>query len=83
MTPPFPRPQVEALEALAARGEDRWLPRLQKRPLLHVACERGAWQCVRYLVSERPDQVNACYDEYYPIHQAALHHIKFLELLIR
>ena len=24
---------------------------LQKRPLLHIACERGAWNCVKYLVS--------------------------------
>ncbi|XP_063218907.1 ankyrin-3 [Bacillus rossius redtenbacheri] len=74
--------QVEILELLTQQGEDHWLPWQQKRPLLHIACERGAWNCVRYLVSERSDEINQCYDEYYPIHQAALHHIKFLDLLI-
>jgi len=34
-------------------------------------------------VSERSEEINQCYDEYYPIHQAALHNIKFLDLLIR
>lgn len=75
--------QVDILELLAQQGEDHWLPWQQKRPLLHIACERGAWNCVKYLVSERSDEINQCYDEYYPIHQAALHDIKFLELLIQ
>lgn len=75
--------QVDILELLAQQGEDHWLPWQQKRPLLHIACERGAWNCVKYLVSERTDEINQCYDEYYPIHQAALHDIKFLELLIQ
>jgi hypothetical protein len=35
------------------------------------------------LVSERSDEINQCYDEYYPIHQSTLHDIKFLELLIQ
>ncbi|XP_014288730.1 ankyrin-1 [Halyomorpha halys] len=74
--------QVEILELLMQQGEDHWLPWQQKRPLLHIACERGAWNCVKYLVSERSDEINQCYDEYYPIHQAALRPIKFLELLI-
>ncbi|KAL1131937.1 hypothetical protein AAG570_011548 [Ranatra chinensis] len=74
--------QVEILEMLMQQGEDHWLPWQQKRPLLHMACERGAWNCVKYLVSERSDEINQCYDEYYPIHQAALRPIKFLELLI-
>ncbi|RZF47779.1 hypothetical protein LSTR_LSTR006043 [Laodelphax striatellus] len=54
----------------------------KQRPLLHAACERAAFACCKYLVAVRQDEVNRCYDEYYPIHQAALKHIKFLELLI-
>ncbi|XP_039294369.1 ankyrin-1 [Nilaparvata lugens] len=50
--------------------------------LLHAACERGAYQCCKYLVAVRPDEINRCYDEYYPIHQAVLKPIRFLELLI-
>jgi len=42
---------VDILELLAQQGEDHWLPWQQKRPLLHIACERGAWNCVKYLVS--------------------------------
>ena len=75
--------QVDILELLAQQGEDHWLPWQSKRPLLHIACERGAWNCVKYLVSERSDEINQLHDEYYPIHQAALHDIKFLELLIQ
>ena len=45
--------QVDILELLAQQGEDHWLPWQQKRPLLHIACERGAWNCVKYLVSGR------------------------------
>lgn len=75
--------QVDILELLAQQGEDHWLPWQQKRPLLHIACERGAWNCVKYLVSERSDEINQCYDEYYPVHQSTLHDIKFLELLIQ
>ncbi|XP_071549195.1 uncharacterized protein [Panulirus ornatus] len=75
--------QVDILELLTQQGEDHWLPWQQKRPLLHIACERGAWNCVKYLVLERSDEINQCYDEYYPIHQAALHDLKFLDLLIQ
>ena len=64
--------QVDILELLAQQGEDHWLPWQQKRPLLHIACERGAWNCVKYLVSERSDEINQCYDEYYPIHQVMM-----------
>ena len=74
---------MDILELLAQQGDDHWLPWQQKRPLLHIACERAAWNCVKYLVSERSDEINQCYDEYYPIHHAALHDIKFLELLIQ
>ena len=75
--------QVDILELLAQQGEDHWLPWQQKRPLLHIACERGAWNCVKYLVSERSDEINQCYDENFPIHQCTVHDIKFLELLIQ
>jgi hypothetical protein len=51
-------PKVDILELLAQQGEDHWLPWQQKRPLLHIACERGAWNCVKYLVSERSDEIN-------------------------
>ncbi|KAF4525904.1 hypothetical protein B566_EDAN013154 [Ephemera danica] len=74
--------KVEILELLTQQGEEHWLlPWQQKRPLLHIACERGAWNCVRYLVTERSDEINQCYDEYYPIHQAVQHDVKFVELL--
>lgn len=75
--------QVDILELLTQQGDDHWLPWQQRRPLLHIACERGAWNCVKYLVLERSDEINQCFDEYYPIHQAALHHTRFLELLIQ
>lgn len=75
--------QVDILELLMQQTEDHWLPWQQKRPLLHIACERGAWNCVKYLVAERSEEINQCYDEYYPIHQAALQPVKFLEILIQ
>ncbi|KAG8186311.1 hypothetical protein JTE90_007332 [Oedothorax gibbosus] len=74
--------QSEVLELLLAQGEDNWLPWQQKRPLLHLACERGAWNCTKFLVSERSDEINQCYDEYYPIHQAAMQDLRFLEILL-
>ena len=44
---------MEILDCLTQQGEDHWLPWQQKRPLLHIACERGAWNCVKFLVIER------------------------------
>ncbi|CAG0900202.1 unnamed protein product [Cyprideis torosa] len=73
---------VETLELLVQHFEDHWLPWHTKIPLLHTSCERGAWQCTRYLVSERSEELNQCFDEYYPIHQACLHEPKFIELLL-
>ena len=32
-------------------------------------------------ILERSDEINQCYDEYYPIHQSTLHDIKFLGML--
>ncbi|KAK3851936.1 hypothetical protein Pcinc_041448 [Petrolisthes cinctipes] len=75
--------QVEVLEILTQQGDHHWLPWQHKRPLLHIACERGAWHCVKYLVLERSEEIKQCYDEYYPIHQASLHDLKFAELLIQ
>ena len=39
--------------------------------------------CVLYVIDilERSDEINQCYDEYYPIHQSTLHDIKFLGML--
>lgn len=76
--------QAVILEFVMARSEDNWLPwQCQKKPLLHSAFERGAWNCVNYLIAERPEEINQLYDEYYPIHQAVLQPIRFLELLLQ
>ncbi|KAI4464951.1 ankyrin-3-like protein [Holotrichia oblita] len=53
-----------------------------RKPLLHAACERGAWRCTQFLVTERSEEIHILKDEYYPIHYAVLHDSKFLELLI-
>ncbi|XP_021964481.1 ankyrin-3 [Folsomia candida] len=71
------------LDMLLQKGDETWLPwyeanfRHQKRPLLHVACERGAWACVQFLINERGDEINQLFDEYFPIHHAVLHDVKF------
>ncbi|KAG1665533.1 Ankyrin-3 [Nymphon striatum] len=75
--------RARVLALLLNQGEENWLPCFQKRPLLHLACERGAWECVKHLINVRSEEINLCHDEYYPIHQAALQDIKFLELLIK
>lgn len=49
---------------------------------MHAACERGAWRCTQFLVTERTDEIHILKDEYYPVHYAVLHDSKFLELLI-
>ncbi|CAG0890716.1 unnamed protein product, partial [Cyprideis torosa] len=67
----FDGDQVETLELLVQHFEDHWLPWHTKIPLLHTSCERGAWQCTRYLVSERSEELKAC-----------LHEPKFIELLL-
>ncbi|CAL1282797.1 unnamed protein product [Larinioides sclopetarius] len=48
-----------------------------------MACESGAWNCTRFLVVERSDEINQCYNEYYPIHLAVMQDIKFLEILLQ
>lgn len=54
-----------------------------RKPLLHAACERGAWKCTEFLVMERSEEIHMLKDEYYPIHYAVWHDNKFLELLIK
>lgn len=75
--------QINVLNILAQKIEEPWIPfRCNKKPLLHLAFERGAWKCVQHLVTTRSDEINLIKDEYYPIHQSVLHDGKFLELLI-
>lgn len=75
--------QINVLNILSQKMEDPWVPFRVKKPLLHLACERGAWKCVQQLVITRTDEINLIKDEYYPIHQAVLHDGRFLELLIQ
>ncbi|XP_017484169.1 PREDICTED: ankyrin-3 [Rhagoletis zephyria] len=75
--------QINVLNILAQKMEDPWVPFRVKKPLLHLACERGAWNCVQQLVITRSEEINLIKDEYYPIHQAVLHEGRFLELLIQ
>lgn len=75
--------QVNILTILTQKSEEPWNGIFRTRkPLLHAACERGAWRCTQYLVTERSDEIHVIKDEYYPIHYAVLHDSKFLELLI-
>lgn len=75
--------QVNVLNILSQKMEEPWLFFRCRKPLLHLACEKGAWKCVQHLVSTRSDEINLLKDEFYPIHQAVLHDGKFLELLIQ
>lgn len=75
--------QIGVLNILSQKMEEPWLPFREKKPLLHLACERGAWKCVQQLVITRSEEINLIKDEYYPIHQAVLHDGRFLELLIQ
>lgn len=74
---------VNVLNILSQKLEEPWVPFRVKKPLLHLACERGAWKCVQHLVLTRSEEINLIKDEYYPIHQAVLHDGRFLELLIQ
>lgn len=75
--------RAELLEFLIERTEESWIPFSRKKPLLYTAFERKAWNCVKLLLPSRPDEVNVCFDEYYPIHQAVLHDVKFVEVLLQ
>lgn len=74
--------QYNVLSLLTQKMEEPWIPFRVKKPLLHLACERGAWNCVQQLVVTRSEEINLIMDEYYPIHHAVLHDGRFLELLI-
>uniref|UniRef100_A0A1B0AIC6 SOCS box domain-containing protein n=1 Tax=Glossina pallidipes TaxID=7398 RepID=A0A1B0AIC6_GLOPL len=78
--------QINVLNILVQKIADPWIPFRVKKPafhLLHTACERGAWNCVQQLIVTRSEEINLIKDEYYPIHQAVLHDVRFLELLIQ
>ncbi|EDW33119.1 GL16213 [Drosophila persimilis] len=75
--------QYNVLSLLTQKMEEPWIPFRAKKPLLHLACERGAWNCVQQLVLTRSEEINLIMDEYYPIHHAVLHDGRFLELLIQ
>lgn len=74
---------VGVLNILTQKKGEPWVPFRVKKPLLHLACEKGAWKCVQHLVVTRTEEINLIKDEYYPIHQAVLHDGRFLELLIQ
>lgn len=75
--------QINVLNILAQKMEEPWGVLFRgRKPLLHLACERGAWRCVQQLVTTRSDEINLIKDEFYPIHQAVLHDGRFLDLLI-
>ena len=75
--------RADFLEFLIDRTDDNWLPWTPKKPLLYIAFERKAWSCVKVLLPNRQDEVNQCYDEDFPIHQAVKHDIKFVEVLLQ
>jgi ankyrin repeat protein len=76
--------QINVLNILSQKMEEPWSVLFRgRKPLLHLACERGAWSCVQQLVTTRSDEINLIKDEFYPIHQAILHDGKFLDLLIQ
>lgn len=61
---------INVLNILSQKLEEPWVPfRNNRKPLLHLACEKGAWRCVQHLVVTRSDEINLIKDEYYPIHQ--------------
>ena len=75
--------RADLLDFLIERSEETWIPFSRKKPLLYTAFERKAWNCVKLLLPSRQEEVNQCFDEYYPIHQAVLHDIKFVEILLQ
>lgn len=76
--------QINVLNILSQKMEEPWGVLFRgRKPLLHLACERGAWKCVQQLVTTRSDEINLMKDEFYPIHQAVLHDGRFLDLLIQ
>lgn len=74
--------QINVLNMLIQKMEEPWVPFRAKKPLLHLACERGAFRCVQQLVITRSEEINLIKDEFYPIHHAVLKDVRFIELLI-
>lgn len=74
--------QISVLNMLIQKMEEPWVPFRAKKPLLHLACERGAFRCVQQLVITRSEEINLIKDEFYPIHHAVLKDVRFIELLI-
>jgi len=50
--------QVDILEFMVQQGEGHWLPWRQEWSLLYFACECGAWNWVKYLISEHSGEIN-------------------------
>jgi hypothetical protein len=75
--------RADLLDFLIERSEETWIPFARKKPLLYTAFERKAWNCVKLLLPSRQEEVNQCFDEYFPIHQAVLHDVKFVEILLQ
>lgn len=77
--------QINILNILAQKMEEPWGVLFRgRKPLLHLACERGAWNCVQQLVTTRSDEINLIKDEFFPIHHSAQQQDgKFLDLLIQ
>lgn len=74
---------VGVLTLLTQKKEEPWMPFRVKKPLLHLACEKGAWNCAQHLVVTRSEEINLIKDENYPIHQVVVHDGRFMELLIQ
>lgn len=65
--------QINVLNVLSQKMEEPWGVLFRgRKPLLHLACERGAWKCVEQLVTLRSDEINLMKDEFYPIHQVLI-----------
>lgn len=54
---------IQVVNILTQKKEEPWVPFRVKKPLLHLACEKGAWRCVQHLVT-RSEEINMIKDEY-------------------
>lgn len=89
--------QAEILELLLESSSGRKFFWNRSRPLLLTAFERSAWNCVKFLLPNRQDEVNVsslssgpkCHpgssssDEYFPIHEAVIQEDKFVQVLLQ
>jgi hypothetical protein len=56
---------------MRTRYDISWFPfRTSRKNLLYPAFERGAWDCVNFLILEQSEDVNKCLDEYYPVSES-------------